>query len=103
MIRVVLIHKEHGIYLGSCMGMGFFTLLDCAGQPAAVTFNSFKDAKVHVETWQPPIPIDDFRFETVETADRWITPRELRAAGLGDLLGDMEAEALRYAEPAGRA
>ncbi len=31
-MSVVIVHNEMGVYLGSCMGLGFWTLLDPAGQ-----------------------------------------------------------------------
>lgn len=49
---VVLVSSELGIYLGECMGLGFWSLLDPAGQDAAVTFPNEAAAREHVSTWQ---------------------------------------------------
>lgn len=51
MQRYVLYHDEMGIYLGSCMGLGFWTKLDPVGQNEAVTFESSEQALKHASTW----------------------------------------------------
>jgi len=38
-MKGVLYNEEMGIYLGSCMGMGFWTKLDSVGQDAVVVFD----------------------------------------------------------------
>lgn len=42
--RFVLYHFEWGIFLGECLGMGFWSLLDPVGQPAACTWATEADA-----------------------------------------------------------
>ncbi|MBY0466254.1 MAG: hypothetical protein K2W33_15055 [Burkholderiales bacterium] len=49
--RVVIVHPEMGIYLGSCMGMGFWSKLDPVGQPSAVTFANPEEAQAHMQGW----------------------------------------------------
>ena len=51
MERWILVHKEMGIFLGSCMGMGFWSKLDAAGQEEAVTFDSFMAAAKAISEW----------------------------------------------------
>lgn len=101
-MSVVIVHNEMGVYLGSCMGLGFWTLLDPAGQPSACVFSDASEARDHIRAWQDGSTPDDYRFVSV-TADRYATIPQLKAAGLGHLLGEMEADALRYAEPEGTA
>lgn len=48
---LVIVHPENGIYLGSCMGLGFWSKLDPVGQDAAVVFPTQEDARSHVESW----------------------------------------------------
>jgi hypothetical protein len=50
-IRYVLVHPEMGIYLGECLGFGFWSKLDPVNQPSAVTFVSEADANDYMSTW----------------------------------------------------
>lgn len=52
----VLVHPEMGIYLGCCMGLGFWSNLDPAGQNAAVCFKDEKMAREYMETWDKGAP-----------------------------------------------
>lgn len=52
----VLYDETLGVYLGGCMGLGFWSKLDPAGQDAAVTFPSARDAEEHKASWDDPIP-----------------------------------------------
>ena len=99
-MSVVIVHDEMGVYLGSCMGLGFWTLLDPAGQPSACVFADEAEARDHIATWEEGPSL--YRFVEVE-GQREATIPQLRAAGLAHLLGEMEADALRYAEPQGTA
>lgn len=49
--RFVLYSPTDGIYLGNAMGLGFWSLLDPADQPAAVTFPTPDAAFAHVLDW----------------------------------------------------
>lgn len=48
---VLIVHPELGVYIGSAMGMGFWSKLDPVGQPVAVTFPSEADARAFTESW----------------------------------------------------
>lgn len=56
MPRVVIVHPEMGVYLGSAMGLGFWSRLDPVDQPSAVTFPTPADAEQHMRTWDGGIP-----------------------------------------------
>lgn len=71
----VIVEPEMGIYLGGCMGLGFWTKLDPAGQPSAVTFTSQKEAEDHMATWDSgrpekatlhPVQPDDGEYASVQ-------------------------------------
>ena len=47
----VITHPEMGIYLGSAMGMAFWSKLDPVGQPAACTFESQDEAEAFMASW----------------------------------------------------
>lgn len=57
-MAVVLYSEELGVYLGECMGLGFWSKLDPVGQAFAVTFESEDQAWAHTQTWDDPPPAD---------------------------------------------
>lgn len=82
-IRVIISHKEMGIYLGSCMGMGFWSKLDSAGQDKAVTFDNIAQAKEVIQSWNEPHNTKDYYFTRIQIADLYYaTISEVLAAGL---------------------
>ncbi|CAK7259125.1 hypothetical protein [Shinella sp. WSD5-1] len=99
-MRVVIVHPEMGIYLGSCFGLGFFSLLDCAGQTAACTFEDECDARACVSSRSENGDPDAYGYVPV-AAKAWAEIMDLEAAGLGEFTGPMKDEALRAMQPAG--
>lgn len=63
---VVIQHDEFGVYLGNCLGLGFWSKLDPAGQPSAVTFTDEAEAKAHMESWEGGIPKGVITYPVVE-------------------------------------
>ncbi len=57
----VLYTQELGVYLGSCMGLGFWSKLDPVGQPSAVVFPSKDRAFEFSATWDSPV--EDLQFQ----------------------------------------
>lgn len=51
LIRYIIVHKEYGVFLGSMLGLGFWSKLDSAGQDEACTFSSPKEAFEYVSAW----------------------------------------------------
>jgi hypothetical protein len=101
--KIVITHPKMGIYLGNCLGLGFWTLLDPAGQPEAVVFDSVADARAHIASWESGNRPDDYGFHDVSATGRYATIPMLIEAGLSHLLGDMAADHLRSARPDGNA
>lgn len=103
--RYVITRPEWGIYLGHAMGMGFWTLLDPIGQDYATTFATKTAASLHIRSWDANATLSLYKLKPVQVSAShgYATIAELRDAGLERLLGDMEIDALRYAEPAGHA
>jgi hypothetical protein len=54
--RFVLFHPEAGVYLGTFWGLGFWSILDPAGQDTAVTFPTVAAALAHTESWDSVMP-----------------------------------------------
>jgi hypothetical protein len=100
-MHVVINYTEMGIYLGNCLGLGFWSKLDPVGQDAAVTFPSEVEARRHVASWNENNDPASYEYRLVATnKDRdYATISDLKDAGLTDLLGDLEADFLRFAEP----
>lgn len=78
--RVILHHKEMGIYLGSALGFGFWSKLDPCGQDAAWTFESVQQAEEAIASWDSPI--ENPMFTHVETDGEFATIQQCAAAGL---------------------
>jgi hypothetical protein len=53
----VIVDPEMGIYIGNCLGMGFWTKLDPVGQPSVVTFESTQEAEDFMSTWEGGRPL----------------------------------------------
>jgi len=91
-MEIVITHPEMGIYLGNCLGLGFWTLIDPVGQPAATTFPDADAARTHISSWDENN--DPNAYDFIEVASGSILA--LKAAGLESLMGDMVADAVRY-------
>jgi predicted methyltransferase len=99
---VAIVHPEWGIYLGSCMGLGFFSALDCAGQDTAAIFPSEAEARSYVATWEENSNPDKLTYPAVKIAgDHWATIEELDAAGLSQWTVPLKSA--RMGEAVGRA
>lgn len=101
---VVITHPTQGIYLGNCLGLGFWTLIDCAGQDHACVFDDLASAEKHIRSWDSDDEPGTYNMVAVCTAERnFASVTELKEAGLDHLLGEMELEALRNLPSAGTA
>lgn len=79
MKRFVLFNPEAGIYLGNFMGLGFWSLLDAAGQDCAVTFGTAREAIAHRDSWDQPMACEP---RSVESREEYATLTECVASGL---------------------
>ena len=68
-MRYVIYRADRGVYLGNCMGMGFWSKWDAVGQDAAVAFPSEAAARAHVATWDEPL--SSFEVRSVPTFSRF--------------------------------
>lgn len=57
-VRFVVVHPEMGVYLGSAMGMGFWSKLDPVGQDSAITFVNRMQAEQVMRAWDDGRPGD---------------------------------------------
>ncbi len=70
-MRALIVSNELGIYLGSFMGLGFWSKLDKAGQDEAVTFPDEESAREYMATWENPVA--DARIETICTDEEYVS------------------------------
>ncbi len=54
--QIVIYTRSNGVYLGSAIGLGFWSKLDPAGQDAAITFPNIREAKRIVRNWETRPP-----------------------------------------------
>lgn len=80
--RVIITHVEWGVYLGSCMGLGFWSRLDPVGQDSAVTFDNDAQALLVVQCWDSQPDQNDLRLVEVQvqSENRYATIEEISAA-----------------------
>lgn len=106
-MQYVIVHDEYGVFLGCGLGCGlglaFWTKIDSVGQPVACTFATEDDAHQALDILVAQEDINDCKFIPVNCEGPYADIAILKEAGLGDLLGDMEMQALLYAEPMGTA
>lgn len=87
--EIVISHHEMGIYLGGCMGLGFFSKMDAVGQVAACTFETEEQARAHVTGWDSANDHAAYDYHAVAIATLGCaTVEELIAAGLRERIGD---------------
>ena len=82
----VLTHKEDGVYLGSFMGMGFWSLLDSAGQAAAVVFESEEKGRQAIASWDCQRPIDEYTFHKIQDGLDYADVEHLRVAKIPECM-----------------
>lgn len=98
--RVVIVHPDHGVFLGLFLGLAFYSMLDSAGQTMAPVFVSNDQAETFMSSWK--CCTKDHRIVPLVTSqDMAATVSDLQSAGLGPLLGDMPIEELRTVTVAG--
>ncbi len=81
----VITNPEMGIYLGNCLGLGFWSLLDPAGQDQAVSFSAPAVAQECIRNWEsnPDSHPGPFEIKPVDVeSPGYATAQECVAAGL---------------------
>lgn len=87
-MAVVIVSPEDGIYIGSCLGMGFWTKIDPVGQPSVVTFGSIPEAEGHMATWECGRPENISFHEVIPDAGVYASIQACVHAGLPGWLDD---------------
>lgn len=99
MAKILVVSNELGVYLGTALGLGFFTKLDCAGQTQPCTFPSKQEARGHVASWDANNDPDAYAYhELPDDGNEYATIEELEDAGLGALTVELRAEREKYGE-----
>lgn len=71
-----------GIYLGSALGMGFWSKIDPVDQPSAVTFPSAEEALAHAKTWDVTGENRNTCEVDIDDGDHYATRDSCARAGL---------------------
>lgn len=87
---IVVVHPDHGIFVGAALGLGFWSKLDNAGQSSVATFETMDEAAEIMRQWNQKFEGGDLKYIAVACEDEFAaTIEELKAAGLEDDLGMM--------------
>jgi hypothetical protein len=80
----VIYSEEAGVYLGSCMGMGFWSKMDPVGQDAAAVFPTVNDINAYVQSVDNPANFPKFTAVQVEidVNEQWASIQSCVNAGL---------------------
>lgn len=79
--RYLLINSDMGIYIGSCLGLGFWSKLDPIGQPCAGVFESWLEANTYIQSWDSPI--NEWSLKEIYTKDpNYASIEEIENVGL---------------------
>lgn len=69
--KIIIVHYEHGVYLGSAMGLGFWSKLDDVGQDSAVLFNSEQEAREIAARWETQFNEDELTYVPLKVPEGW--------------------------------
>jgi hypothetical protein len=56
MPRLLVVHPEYGVYIGSAMGAAFWSRVDSIGQDSAYTFASHESAQCFIDYCAGQVP-----------------------------------------------
>lgn len=83
MKKLVAVHPTDGIFVGTGLGLAFFSLIEDAGQESVPVFDDVEQARKLFDSWRPPYDHSAMRYVEVEVAGgHQATYDELCAAGL---------------------
>ena len=91
--KFVIYDPEWGVYLGNCMGLGFWSNLDSVGQEYACVFDSIDQAMNHVHSWDStkddPARMLSIEYREVDVANpQYASIAEIERAGMPPWLPD---------------
>lgn len=82
MKEIIVVSKSMGVYLGSFLGLGFWSKIDAAGQPSAVTFENETALREFTKGWETPLPNDiSFLEVNIDEPPYWASMKECVKAG----------------------
>lgn len=82
MTRYLLYSDDYGVYLGSFLGMGFWSKLDPVGQDEAITFESKELAIAFMQTWNSEAPNVQVVPIEIPKGNRYATIKQCMVIGL---------------------
>ena len=81
-IKFLIMHPDHGIFLGSAMGLAFWSNLESAGQNRAVVLDSEDAAREFIGSWDEVPDGIELHDVMVDDDARYATIDQCVAAGL---------------------
>jgi len=83
MKKLVAVHPTDGVFVGTGLGLAFFSFVEDAGQESVPVFDTVDQAVEMFTSWNPPYDHSVIRYVEVECAGgHQATYDELCAAGL---------------------
>lgn len=80
----VISHPENGVFVGTALGLAFWTALDCAGQESVCAFRTEEDARDFLNETLAAEAAGGARIVETRTDRPYATAEDLLAAGLTD-------------------
>lgn len=77
-MAIVITHPVKGVYLGHCIGCGFWSAPLAATSRHAVTFPDEASARKHIKSWKRDNDPDAFGFAHVETDKGYVRLESLQ-------------------------
>lgn len=89
MNKLVIYTEDEGVYLGSCLGLGFWSKLDPVGQQSAVTFENAEEVAIHIQNWPDDQKVKLRLVEVIPDLDGYASIQAIVHAGLPGWLDEV--------------
>lgn len=96
----IINHQEYGVFVGTGLGMAFWTALDCAGQERTCVFPSEEEAEDFCRTVLE-MDNDQVSYIEIKTSRDYADAKDLMVAGLEDASHALMKERLSNMEVSG--
>ena len=97
-MKYLIICEKRGVFLGTYLRLGFFSLLDNFGSYKAPAFDSIKDAIDYAEEFMNIDKTQKFMYPSFSTKEKHISIIDIARSGYGQYAGDMMSNLPNYSE-----
>lgn len=95
----VISHPENGVFVGTALGLAFWTALDCAGQESVCAFRTEEDARDFLNETLAAEAAEGVRIVETRPDRPYATAEDLLAAGLVDAAKALMTVRLSHFKP----